>query len=332
MLDKTRRIIVNALAFIFVALVLAHVARSQTTTQLEVTRNVNLRPAPTTSNIPIELIRPPEKLTLIEPDKTNGYYHVRVGEGEEGWVWAKNVKLIPASVEPETPVGPATTPAAPAATILSTWTKGTPNKLAFYGNEGICPYDGNGFDPDQFTLKNRSDLPDSYYDVTWEAIDALPFPGRTDHHYAPPHRKDWTQSQLDVIEPYESIPVRVIGYVVAIKPQNGGSGEGTNCKFNKVGDVDTHIAIVAKVGDGEAKSIVIEWTPRFLKDHPNWTRAKLLPWLDTDKPVRVSGWLMVDPDHVNHLGKYRNTLWEIHPITRFEVFKDGEFVDMDDLP
>jgi len=40
---------------------------------------------------------------------------------------------------------------------------------------------------------------------------------------------------------------------------------------------------------------------------------------------------MVDPDHVNHLGKYRDTLWEIHPITKFEVFKDGNFVDMDDL-
>ena len=60
--------------------------------------------------------------------------------------------------------------------------------------------------------------------------------------------------------------------------------------------------------------------------------VKLKPWLDTDKTVRVSGWLTVDPDHVNHLGKYRDTLWEIHPIAKFEVFKDGEFVDMDELP
>lgn len=305
---------------------------AQTSTQLEVTRNVNLRPAPTTSNDPIELIRPPERLVLIESDKSNGYYHVRVSEGEDGWVWAKNVKLLSDTVGPDTPVEPATGTATPAETILSTWTKGIPNKVSFFGIEGDCPYDGNGFDPDQFTLKNRTDVPASYNDVTWDAIDALPFPGRTDHHYAPSHRKDWTQSQLDVIEPFESIPVRVVGYVVAIKPQNGGSGEGTNCKFNKVGDVDTHIALVGKIGDGEAKSIVIEWTPRFLKDHPNWTKAKLLPWLDTDKPVRVSGWLMVDPDHANHLGKYRDTLWEIHPITRFEVFRDGEFVDMDGLP
>jgi hypothetical protein len=39
---------------------------------------------------------------------------------------------------------------------------------------------------------------------------------------------------------------------------------------------------------------------------------------------------MLDPDHAAHLGKYRDTLWEIHPITRFEVFRDGKFVDLDD--
>ena len=65
---------------------------------------------------------------------------------------------------------------------------------------------------------------------------------------------------------------------------------------------------------------------------PNWTKQKLQPWLSSDKPVRVSGWLMLDPDHRNHLGKFRNTLWEIHPITKFEVFKDGAFVDLDGLP
>jgi hypothetical protein len=167
--------------------------------------------------------------------------------------------------------------------------------------------------------------------VTWTAIAELDFPGKTNQNYAPKHRKDWNQGQLGIIQRFESIPVRVVGYIVAIKPQNGGNGEGTNCNFNKVGDVDTHIALVKDPGDGESTSIVIEWTPRFLKAHPNWTRTKLLPWLDTDKPVRISGWLMVDPDHVNHLGKYRGTLWEIHPITKFEVFQNGSFVDLDEL-
>ena len=36
--------------------------------------------------------------------------------------------------------------------------------------------------------------------------------------------------------------------------------------------------------------------------------------------------------HRNHLGKYRSTLWEIHPITKIEVFKDNRWVDLDTLP
>jgi hypothetical protein len=51
-------------------------------------------------------------------------------------------------------------------------------------------------------------------------------------------------------------------------------------------------------------------------------------------PVRINGWLLFDPQHTNHLNKYRNTLWEIDPITKIEVWdEDAEkWVDLDDLP
>jgi hypothetical protein len=289
---------------------------SQTTNQVQVTRNTNLRAGPSSSDKIIELIRPPEKLDLVDPTPTEeGYYHVRTEEGEEGFVYRRNVKLVPATEAPEGAVSSLLLAAGkPTDAISDQWGKGKPNKITFHGKEGDCAFNGNGFDPDQYALKNRTDAPDSYHWVTWSAIDTLKVP-----EHAPMHRKDWTAAQLAVIEPFESIP------------QNGGSGEGTNCKFNQTGDVDTHIAVVEKAGDGEADSIVVEFTPRFLKKHPNWTRAKLAPWLDSENPVRVSGWLMLDPDHAAHLGKYRDTLWEIHPITKFEVFKDGKFVDLDDV-
>ena len=307
---------------------LAAFVHSQTNGKVEVTRNVNLRVDASTAIDPIEMLRPPERLDLIEPGKVNGYYHVRSEDGDEGWVWGNNVRFLTAE-ELESLAPP--TSAAGAAHVLATWPKGTIKKTTFNGKEGPCPFDGNGSDPDQFTLKNRADSPSAFKDVSWQAIFELPYPGRDDGNFAKPHREDWAASELAVIEPFEGIAVRVIGYIVAIKPQNGGSGEGTNCNFNKVGDVDTHLALVADVGDAEKGSIVIEWTPRFLKAHPNWTKSKLLPWLDSDQPVRVTGWLMVDPDHVNHLNKYRGTLWEIHPITKFEVFQNGQFVDLDNV-
>lgn len=322
------RVVIVAIPVTFLYLIFAIPVLAQSTGKVEVTRNVNLRVDASTSIDPIEMLRPPERLELVEPGKVNGYYHVRSEDGDEGWVWANNVRLL--TDEEMVSLAPPSSSAG-AAHILSTWPKGTIKKTTFNGKEGPCPFDGNGSDADQFTLKNRADYPATFKDVAWKAIDELDFPGKSDGNYAKPHRKDWIAQELAVIEPFEGIAVRVVGYIVAIKPQNGGNGEGTNCNFNKVGDVDTHLALVAEAGDGEKTSIVIEWTPRFLKAHPNWTKSKLLPWLDSDNPVRVTGWLMVDPDHVNHLGKYRNTLWEIHPITKFEVYQDGQFVDLDNI-
>jgi SH3 domain protein len=298
---------------------------AQTSTQLQVIKNVNLRSDPSTSNDAITLLHRPDNLELLSPEKVGGYYHIRTIDGKTGWVWARNVKMVSATDTTSTNAPPATL-------VESTWNAAAPLDTTFSGEEGPCPFNGNGSDPDQFRLKNRADTPPLYHDVTWDAINSLPFPGKTDGHYAKPHRKDWRQDQLSVIQPFEGKPVRVVGYIVAIKPQSGGSGEGTNCNFNHPADTDTHIALVATAGDVEKNSIVIEWTPRFLKQHPNWTKAKLLPWLRANKPVRVSGFLMVDPDHVNHLGRFRDTLWEIHPITKLEVFENGTFVDMDALP
>ena len=76
--------------------------------------------------------------------------------------------------------------------------------------------------------------------------------------------------------------------------------------------------------NGEATSIVLEPTPRIKKSHPKWTKKNLSTWLNEDLPVRISGWLLFDPQHANHLRKYRSTLWEIHPITKIEVWDNDK--------
>lgn len=40
---------------------------------------------------------------------------------------------------------------------------------------------------------------------------------------------------------------------------------------------------------------------------------------------------MLDPDHRNHLNKYRHTLWEIHPITKIEIYEGNEWKDADQM-
>jgi hypothetical protein len=297
---------------------------AQTGQRIETVRNVNLRIDPSTKHDPVRLLGPGLTLELVELEKNRNYCHVRTTEGEEGWVWARNVELASGDTSELLP------PAGLAAAVDRTWFKPVPSQTVFTGQEGPCPAEGDASDEDQFILKNRDDVPTSYHDVTWTAIYELPYPGRDDKpNRAKNLRKKWTAEQLAVIQPFEGIPVRVVGYILKIKPQSGGAGEGTNCHQHLNGDVDAHLAFVKELADPESDAIVIEWTPRFLKDHPNWTKAKLGKYID--KPVRISGWLMVDPDHYGHLGKFRNTIWELHPITMIEVWENGKFVKLDDV-
>src|SRR6476660_3631810 len=101
----------------FVLLVIAVYVCAQTTGKVEVTRNVNLRVDASTAIDPIEMLRPPERLDLVEPGKVNGYYHVRSDDGDEGWVWASNVRLL---TEDELASMTPPTSAAGAAHILAT--------------------------------------------------------------------------------------------------------------------------------------------------------------------------------------------------------------------
>ncbi len=57
-----------------------------------VTRNVNLRPEPSTSQPSMMLLTPATNLQLIAISPTNGFYHVRVN-ATEGWVWARNISI-----------------------------------------------------------------------------------------------------------------------------------------------------------------------------------------------------------------------------------------------
>ena len=57
------------------------------------THNVNLRPDASTTNSPLETIQKGDTVTLLEPGKTNGYYHVKAADGKEGWMYSRYVKV-----------------------------------------------------------------------------------------------------------------------------------------------------------------------------------------------------------------------------------------------
>jgi hypothetical protein len=293
-------------------------------TMVLVHRNVNLRRDPSTSQPPYRLLLPPEEVELLDTAKTNNYYHVYREESDEaGWVWASNVRLV----EP-TDLG-GLLPTAPASAIDPAWPKPAPVSGNWRSpvRDSVCPAVGDGGDTTTNRRKNRTDLPTSYRLVTFDAIGDLEYPATRSTM-----RTAWPAETLAVVARYEGVAVTVVGWLVAIRPQTGGSGESTNCHMKRAAEVDWHMALVEGPGEGETEAVVIEPTPRIRVDHPKWTPARLNPWLDSHDPVRVSGWLMFDPSHRNHLGRYRKTLWEIHPVTRIEVWQGDAWVDVDDLP
>jgi hypothetical protein len=317
----------SLLALVFACLI----AGSAIAAEVIIKNRATLRSDPSTQRAPIATLHPDEHLDLIEPAPTAGYYHVRSEEGEEGWVYARNVEIV--TDTPPTPQPPPTPPTSPgqptaasvASSIPPTWDKPNPPTTTFDGPDGHCGPTGDGGDAATNGRKNRTDVPAVYHAATWKAVQTMPYP------VAGKSLADWTPEQLAQIEPYQGVAVSVVGYLAALKPQDHGSGESTNCHFTNSEEVDWHMALVEKANDPESTSIVVETTPRVRKLHPTWTPHALAPWLNSTSPIRISGWTLLDPEHRAHLGKYRSTLWEVHPITKIEVFRDGQWADLDIL-
>jgi hypothetical protein len=268
------------------ALLLAVSTAAQQQTAV-VLRNVYLRLDSSTEQAPIRKLLPGERLTILDPAPDDGYYHAATDDQEEGWVWGQNIRIE----------GPPV--AAPAAGVVRAgafdpnWAKTPPNLSQFTNADGVrCGPFGDSDEHDTNQRKNRTNIPSVVHDVTFRAVADLPFPPK-----APKERTQWSEEQLDVIRPFEDVGVRVVGFLVAIKPQTGGSGESTNCHMTRAPETDWHMALVENAGDGESESVVVETTPRIRRTHTKWTKTRLTPWLDSSLPVRITGWTFLDPEH-----------------------------------
>lgn len=288
-------------------------------TTFVVHHNANLRAGASTGSAILTHLVPGDELTLVESTKTAGFYHVRTVAGVEGWIYQTLGHLE----EPD--IIPSELRVAAADNFEPSWPRPTPVGSILSGPPGTqpCPAAGEpGGDLETNVRKNRKDVPTIYEPVTFHALVSLPSPSS-----ASTNRKTWTVTQRGVIAPFEGVAVSVQGYIVAVKKQSGGSGEATNCHFGTATSTDVHVALVEHAGDGEKTAVVVETTPRFYPQHPTWVASKLSDLDDSHDPVRISGWTLFDPVHKAHLGVYRTTLWEIHPVTRIEVMQDGQWRD-----
>jgi hypothetical protein len=92
---------------------------------------------------------------------------------------------------------------------------------------------------------------------------------------------------------------------------------------------DFHLWMVASPDDDRSTSMVVEVTPRIRANHLEWDIEAIRDLVRNKYRVRISGWLMLDPDHPDQVGKTRGTMWEIHPIMKIEVNRSGAWGELD---
>jgi hypothetical protein len=143
--------------------------------------------------------------------------------------------------------------------------------------------------------------------------------------------------------------VGAMGYMYSVKPEGP---ESSNCQLEP-GDnnenVDFHIymgfdsSLASKIRNKtltpadrkqvNPNSVIIEMTPHYRATyHPEWTLDAVKS--AAGQQIRVVGQLLVDNEHFvksqdcgreDHTDKcWRATVWELHPVTRFEVCQSGD--------
>jgi uncharacterized protein YgiM (DUF1202 family) len=218
-----------------------------------VTRNVNLRPDPSTDNDPIEKLKPPVQVQLVEQDPTDGYYHVTAPDGQDGWVWGKNISIrqdVTTNQPTPTPTPSATgtpTSGADLYSLLVSVRKTAVGQPLVENQQEVCGPEGDATNPNIQALndnKNRTDQPSSYVAVSWDQLKNLP---------------------SDRVNDFQGAPVSVVGYLS--HKINVEKGESTNCHLLAPTEVDWHIYLTNSPTQGIADAVIVETTPRVRPMH-----------------------------------------------------------------
>ncbi len=182
---------------------------------------------------------------------------------------------------------------------------------------GIPP-EGKGGDPLLNLQKNRTASPEKFESYSVHQILAIPstkLEGTDDNT-----RKYWSDEAKQYAAKWESKGVVVEGYLIKARESGRESANGNSDKHR-----DYHLWIVQEKNEPRSSSVIAEVTPRIKATKPSWTIDNFVKLSDKRTRVRVAGWLMWDEEHGDEVGKSRGSQWEIHPLTKLEVFEKGEW-------
>jgi hypothetical protein len=126
-----------------------------------------------------------------------------------------------------------------------------------------------------------------------------------------------------LVEP-EATGVTFEGILIAVRQQKQ---EASNCERADLNDYHIWIA-PPDSRQFKANGMVVEATPRWKGANPAWSLTALRKLAAQRARVRITGWLLFDQEHPDEVGRSRATAWEIHPITRIEVFTNRRYREL----
>lgn len=194
-----------------------------------------------------------------------------------------------------------------------------PEILAGVGREGL------GGDPILNRLKNRISEPKTVNDFTVPQVIAIVNDVLTQEGKR--RRDKWYPSARLFAEEKESWGVRVTGFLLRAKQSGIESANGYIDSLR-----DYHLWIADKPTAEKRTTVVAEITPRWKVVHPEWRLRTFKRLSDQKAKVRVTGWLLWDQAHGSEIDRSRGTSWEVHPVTKFEVWTNNEWRELKDLP
>jgi hypothetical protein len=197
--------------------------------------------------------------------------------------------------------------------------EGGPNKTVLRTEQGDCGPEGAGGDSATNVLKNRTDVPSVFHDMTIENLGQLQVPD------VPNSRDKWTPDQVLAIKNLgEEKAVRVQGFLIRAARERETSA---NCRL--VNYVDWHLDLGPTPDTTNSAAIIAVAGPRIRFAHPNWTLDALRTLAEGKSAVRVSGWLFFDQLHRAQVGRFMATNWEVRPVVKIEYLEGQAWIDLD---
>ncbi len=187
-------------------------------------------------------------------------------------------------------------------------------------HDGIPP-EGVGGDPLLNRQKNRDVSPMKI--ETYSIAQLLTIPSEKLRGTNDDTRKYWDADAKAYAEKWENKGVMVEGYITKARESGLESANGRKENLR-----DIHCWITADKRANKREGIIAEVTPRWKVKNPSWTVDNLSRLANRHARVRITGWLMWDEEHPDEVGKSRGTQWEIHPMTKLEVEKDGVWEEL----